>query len=142
MQKTLIIGNLCSDPEARVTPNGVNVTSFTVAVNRRLKKGEEQQTDFFRVSAWRQLGENCTRYLTKGKKVAVIGSVSARAYQAKTGDWKASLEITADEVEFCSAASEGREQPKMSDAPSYAAPKPQDARGEEWQELADGDLPF
>jgi len=73
LNKIFIIGNLTRDPELRTTPNGVSVCSFTVAVNRRRFGGAEagqQEADFFRVSAWRQLGENCHRYLAKGRKLA------------------------------------------------------------------------
>ena len=108
MNKLTIIGNLTADPELRTIPSGVNVCTFTVAVNRRYSSSkEERQTDFFRVAAWRQLGENCARYLTKGKKVAVIGEVSARAFEGKDGSLRASLEVTADEVEFLSPREQG-----------------------------------
>ena len=108
MNKLTIIGNLTADPELRTIPSGVNVCTFTVAVNRRYSSNkEERQTDFFRVAAWRQLGENCARYLTKGKKVAVIGEVSARAFESKDGTLRASLEVTADEVEFLSPREQG-----------------------------------
>lgn len=103
MNKLTIIGNLTADPELRTIPSGVNVCTFTVAVNRRYSSNkEERQTDFFRVTAWRQLGENCSRFLAKGRKVCVIGEVSARAFEGKDGAPRASLEVTADEVEFLS----------------------------------------
>ena len=103
MNKLTIIGNLTADPELRTIPSGISVCTFTVAVNRRYSSNkDERQTDFFRVAAWRQLGENCSRYLAKGKKVCVIGEVSARAYEGKDGSMRASLEVTADEVEFLS----------------------------------------
>ena len=103
MNKVYIIGNLTGDPELRTTPNGISVCTMNVAVNRRFSSANgERQTDFFRVTAWRQLGETCARNLYKGRKVAVIGEVSARAYTAKDGTARASLEITADEVEFLS----------------------------------------
>ena len=60
-------------------------------------------TDFFRVSVWRQQAENCNRYLAKGRKVAVVGPVTARAYQANDGTLRASMEINATEVEFLSS---------------------------------------
>ena len=101
MNKLTIIGNLTADPELRTTPSGVSVCTFTVAVNRRSSK-EDRQTDFFRVAAWRQLGETCSRYLAKGRKVCVVGEVSARAYEGKDGSLRASLEVNADEVEFLS----------------------------------------
>lgn len=101
MNKMVIIGNLTHDPETRSTPSGVTVCSFTVAVNRRFAKQDgSRETDFFRVNAWRQMGENCSRYLTKGKKVAVIGELQARTYEAKDGTTRMSLDILADEVEF------------------------------------------
>jgi single-strand DNA-binding protein len=103
MNKLTIIGNLTADPELRTIPSGISVCTFTVAVNRRYSSNkDERQTDFFRVAAWRQLGENCSRFLTKGKKVCVIGEVSARAFEGKDGTLRASLEVTADEVEFLS----------------------------------------
>ena len=83
--------------------------SFTVAVNRPRRNGEDQGADFFRVSAWNERGESCAKYLTKGKKVAVVGSVSVRAYSAKNGDPAASLEVKAEEVEFLSPRSETAE---------------------------------
>lgn len=100
MNKCTIIGNLTRDPETRITQSGVSVTSFTVAVNGRAKQGEQAQTDYFRVTAWRQLGENCQKYLAKGRKVCVIGSVAVRTYQSNDGGTRASLEITAEDVEF------------------------------------------
>lgn len=108
MNKLTIIGNLTADPELRTIPSGINVCTFTVAVNRRFSSNkDERQTDFFRVTAWRQLGETCSRYLSKGRKVAVIGEVSARAFESKDGTLRASLEVTADEVEFLSPREPG-----------------------------------
>lgn len=99
MNKTVIIGNLTRNPELRTTQDGTMVCNFTVAVNRRARGGQ-QEADFFRVTAWRALGENCAKYLAKGRKVAVIGPVSARAYTGNDGQTRATLELTADEVEF------------------------------------------
>ena len=100
MNKLTIIGNLTANPELRTTSNGVNVCTFTVAVNRR--NGGKNEADFFRVSAWRGLGDTCAKYLSKGKKVCIIGEVSARAYEGNDGTIRASLEVTADEIEFLS----------------------------------------
>lgn len=108
MNKLTIIGNLTRDPELRTTASGVNVCSFTVAVNRRVKKdGEQQQeADFFRVSAWRGLADVCSKYLAKGRKVAVVGSVSLHTYESQNGKQGASLEVVADDVEFLSQRTE------------------------------------
>ena len=129
MNKLTIIGNLTADPELRTIPSGVNVCTFTVAVNRRYSSNkEERQTDYFRVAAWRQLGENCARYLTKGKKVAVMGEVSARAYESKDGSIRASLEVTADEVEFLSPREQSGYQPASQGTP-YGAERHQQGQG-------------
>ncbi len=103
MNKVFLIGNLTRDPELRTTSSGDSVCSFTVAVNRRRRSNAEAgqpEADFFRVSAWRQLGENCAKYLAKGRKVCVTGSVSCRTYVGNDGQTRASLEVQADDVEF------------------------------------------
>lgn len=103
MNKITLIGNLTHDPEVRSTPNGITVCSFTIAVNRKFApQGGEKITDFFRINAWRNLGESCARYLSKGKKVAVVGELHARTYEAKDGTTRMSLDVQADEVEFLS----------------------------------------
>ena len=113
MNKLMIIGNLTADPQLRTvdTANGqVSVCDFSVAVNRRKQSNQQNgqpEADFFRVSAWRQLGENCNRYLAKGRKVAVTGSVSVSTYQGTDGTTRASLEVNADDVEFLSPKGEG-----------------------------------
>lgn len=105
MNKLTIIGNLTKDPETRTTQSGITVCNFTVAVNRRHRDEQPVQADFFRVSAWRQLGENCGKYLAKGRKVAVIGSVSVSTYQGQDGNTRASLDVMAEDVEFLSPKS-------------------------------------
>ena len=103
MNKLTIIGNLTADPELRTTQSGVNVCSFTVAVNRRrTQQNQNPEADFFRVSAWRELGVNCSKFLQKGRKVCVIGPVSVRTYQRNDGGAGASMEVQAQDVEFLS----------------------------------------
>lgn len=108
MNKLTIIGNLTADPQMRTTQSGINVCSFTVAVNRR-QKGDSHAADFFRVNAWRQLGENCQKFLTKGRKVAVVGPVSINLYTTQNGETRANMEVTADDVEFLSPRAEQAE---------------------------------
>ena len=102
MNKIIIIGNLTGDPAIRTTRDGISVCDFTVAVNGHRK---EDPAQFFRVSVWRQLGENCHKYLAKGRKVCVTGVVSAHTYQGNDGATRVSLDIQANEVEFLSPAS-------------------------------------
>ena len=103
MNTVMLIGNLVRDPEARTLANGINLTTFTIAVNGR---GKDADTTYFRVTTWRQLAENCSRFLEKGKKVAVLGSVSLSTYTKKDGTGGASLEVNADQVEFLSPKGE------------------------------------
>lgn len=136
MNALTIIGNLTNEPTVRATAQGVTVCDFTVAVNRR-QKGE-QEADFFRVTAWRQLGDNCSRYLSKGRKVAVRGPVSARTYTAKDGSTRVSLEVTAEDVEFLSPRNEqdtGEEQ-------HYQQQERMAIQNEGFQVVETSDLPF
>ena len=121
MNKLTIIGNLTADPELRVTTTQISVCSFTVAVNRKPTRQQRENNeapgvDFFRVTAWRERGELCAKFLQKGKKVCVIGPVSVNTYTASDGSTKASLEILADEIEFLS--------PRVSDPTPADAPAP------------------
>ena len=115
MNKLTIIGNLTKDPELRTTATGLSVCSFTVAVNRRRREGQEQEADYFRVTAWRERGEMCAKFLQKGKKVCVIGPVSVDTYEGQNGKTYANLTVTAEEIELLS--------PRVSDAPVPEAPK-------------------
>lgn len=109
MNLLAIVGNLTRDPESRTTNTGKTVCTFTVAVNRRQKdKDGNNVADFFRVSAWGQTGENCQKYLAKGRKVGVTGSVSVHTYQAQDGTTKASLEVFANDVEFLTPKGDGQ----------------------------------
>ena len=106
MNKLVLTGNLTRSPELRSTPNGIPVCTFTIAVNGRKS---DDPTAYFRITVWRQLAEICNRYLTKGKKVFVSGPVSVSTYTAKDGTTRASLEVTAEDVEFLSPAGTGAE---------------------------------
>lgn len=113
MNRLVIIGNLTGNPELRTTQAGKSVCSFNVAVNRRKKSEGQPDADFFRVSTWNQLAENCGKYLTKGKKVCVVGAVSVRSYETQDGRHGANLEVMANEVEFLSTKES--DQPKMTE---------------------------
>ncbi len=101
MNSLTIIGNVTRTPETAATPTGDFVCNFNVAVNRR--GGGADGVDYFRVTAWNNLGENCARYLDKGRKVYVRGPVKARAYVGNDGSPRANMEIKAQEVEFLSS---------------------------------------
>ena len=129
MNKQIVIGNVCNDPETRSTPSGVTVCSFNVAVDRRFKDAKGNKvTDFFRVQAWRQLGEVCSKYVKKGMKVAAVGELQPRLYEAKDGTARMSLDVCADDVEF------------MSRAEDKPAAKPADPNT--FEDISSKDLPF
>ena len=144
MNKLTIIGNLTRDPELRTTSAGINVCDFTVAVNRRARRDAQagqQEADFFRVSAWRQLGENCAKYLAKGRKVAVTGSVRVRTYQASDGTTRASLEVQADDVEFLTPRSE-QDAGMTGYAPAAAPAAPVEPASAGFTAVETDELPF
>ena len=116
MNKLVLTGNLTRSPELRSTPNGIPVCTFTIAVNGRKS---DDPTAYFRITVWRQLAEICNRYLTKGKKVFVSGPVSVSTYTAKDGSTKASLEVTAEDVEFLSAAGTGAENAQVDERAGF-----------------------
>lgn len=107
MNKYIITGNLVRDPETGSTDSGVNWCRFTVAARKRFHREGEPDAEFVRVTAWRGLGDTCAKYLRKGRKVGVIGEPKAHGWQGQDGAVRSQLEMTADEVEFLSAAGEG-----------------------------------
>ena len=101
------------DPELRSTSAGIPVCTFTVAVNRRKAGAEagQPEADFFRVTTWRQMAENCNRFLAKGRKVGVTGTLNLQSYVGNDGQQRFNMEVQADEVEFLSPK-DAAEQPK------------------------------
>ncbi len=136
MNQVNLIGNLTRDPEMRTIPSGANVCNFTIAVNRRRSSSgsnNQPEADFFRIAAWGATGENCNKYLKKGSKVAVTGTVSARAYLDNDGNPRASLEVSTIDVEFLSARGEVSQD-------SYNDNSSQSSNG--FTEVEATDLPF
>jgi single-strand DNA-binding protein len=104
-----IMGNVGKDPEMRFTSNGKAVTTFTVAVNKTITGQDGQPvklTDWFNVKTWASLAELCNQYLSKGKKVFVVGSLHINNYESKDGQKRMYIEINADRVIFLSPMGE------------------------------------
>lgn len=144
MNSLTIIGNLTRDPELRSTPAGIPVCTFTVAVNRRKAGAEagQPEADFFRVTAWRQLGELCSKYLAKGRKVCVIGSVAVNTFAGSDGTTRASLEVNADQVEFLTPRSEQGAAPGAYGQTQPAYQQTQADQHAGFVQVEDDDLPF
>ena len=103
MNKVVLIGNLTKDPELMTTSNGIDVCRFSLAVQRRYENAEgEREADFIPIVVWRGQAENCHKYLKKGSKCCVVGTLQTRSYDAQDGSKRHATEVVAEEVEFLS----------------------------------------
>jgi single-strand DNA-binding protein len=148
----VLMGRLVADPELRQTPNGVSVTSFTLAVDRSyVKSGAERQTDFIDIVAWRNTAEFVCKYFRKGQLMAVQGSIQTRSYTDKEGNKRKAFEIVADNVNFAEPKRDGASGashftgPESSAANQVQRPAPAYSNGnaDDFEEIpSDDDLPF
>lgn len=132
MNKVLIVGRMAAEPIMRSTQNNISVCEMRIAVPRR---NDKSQSDFFTVIAWRGLADLCAKYLEKGQRAAVCGSLCVRSYEDKQGNKRYATEIIADEIDFLDKAGSGgsgsaqpRTQEEAIDADGFAG--------------YEGDLPF
>ena len=135
--KTIVMGRITADLELRQTPNGVPVTSFTVAVARQFtdKQTGERVTDFLDVVAWRNTAEFVCRYFSKGRPILIEGTIQTRTYTDKNGQNRRAWEIVADSAHFADSKQDGQTTPQ-------AAPAPQ-GNTDDFEEIEDDDiLPF
>ena len=139
----VLTGRLTADPELKTTPNGIPVTTFSIAVNRSYRAGEEQQTDFINIVAWRQRAEFISKYFHKGSSLCIVGNIQTRSWQDQNGQKRFATDVIADEVSFVDSRSEstaaqadqaGAYVPAAYTAPA-AAPSFEDVQSDE-------DLPF
>lgn len=102
INSVVLVGNLTRDPELRHTPSGTAVTTLRIAVNDRVKRGEEWQDAayYFDVTVWGRTAENCAQYLAKGRPVGVQGKLTWREWDAQDGTKRQSVEVVADNVQF------------------------------------------
>ena len=102
--QTIIVGNLGGDPELRYLQSGRAVCNFSVAVSERWRdrqtNEQQEKTTWYRVAVWGNQAETCNTYLSRGRKVMVIGNVQARGYTNNNGEAAASLDLTARDVRF------------------------------------------
>jgi len=141
----IIMGRLTAAPELRTTASGLSVTSFSVAVDRSYKAGEERQTDFINVVAWRQTAEFVSRYFQKGSMIAVRGRIQQRNYEDKNGNKRTAFEIVAEEVSFCGSKAETGTGARQNEQPARVQPAASFATGgaDDFEEIPiSDDLPF
>ncbi|MCI5668175.1 MAG: single-stranded DNA-binding protein [Oscillospiraceae bacterium] len=146
--KVIMMGRIVNDPELKTTPQGVNVCSFRIAVDRRFTpKGEERKSDFFNVVAWRQQAEFVNRYFSKGRMILVEGEMTTRNYTDKNGNPATWYEIVADRISFTGEKSQGGSyNDYAASAPSAPAPQapsaPQQAPAPDFSSAPTDDYPF
>lgn len=135
----VLTGRLTADPELKKTPNGISVTSFSIAVSRRYRAGEETQADFINIVAWRQTAEFICNYFKKGTMIGIEGSIQTRRYTDKNGNNRTAFEVIASNAQFVESKRESTG--NTGDAPaSYS-----NAEGGDFAEIGGGeddDLPF
>ncbi len=103
LNKVFLIGNLTRDPELKFTPQGTAVARFSIAVNRQFKSADgerKEEVNFFNIVVWGKSGENCSKFLTKGRSVHVEGRLQNRSYETQDKQKRTVTEIVADNVQF------------------------------------------
>ena len=134
LNKVIIGGRLTNEPELKTTQSGISVVTFSVAVNRKVRQGNNQETDFFNVTAWRQTAEFVSRYFHKGSSICIVGALQNSSWQDQNGQKHYRTDIVADEVLFVDSKSESG---ISSPIPTTNAPMPN------FEEVkTDDDLPF
>lgn len=141
MNKVFLMGRLTRDPELRMTATGTPVCSFSLAVDRSfVRQGEERKADFFNIVAWRNQAEFCKKYLTKGTKIIVIGSIQNRTWDDQNGQKHYATDIIAEEINFAeSKRSDNMTQNSQSMAAPIVAP---DSGAGFYPIDDDADMPF
>ena len=108
LNKVFLLGNLTRDPELRHTAQGTSVANFSIAVNRTYKGNDgdfKKETSYFNIIVWGKTGENCAKFLSKGRPVLVEGRLQNRSYETQDGQKHTITEIVADNVQFLGSAS-------------------------------------
>ncbi|MEG1581760.1 MAG: single-stranded DNA-binding protein [Clostridia bacterium] len=139
MNKVILIGNLTKDPELTTTTSGISVCRFTLAVQRRFASQDgERGADFLSITVWRGQADNCAKYLKKGSKAAVVGSIQTRTYDAQDGTKRYVTEIVADEVEFIGSRPTGDDGENENAKPTATKKAPIST----FEPIDDDNLPF
>ena len=143
MNRVILVGNLTRDPELITTNNGVALCRFTLAVPRRFAGSDgEREADFINIVVWRGQADNCYKYLKKGSKAGVVGTLQTRSYDGTDGTRKYATEVVADEVEFLSAKGAGAvEEPTEAEPAGSKSSGKNDVVGK-FEPIDDDNLPF
>lgn len=140
MNKVIMIGRIAADPELRTTQSGTAVAQYRLAVNRRKSADGQQVADFFPCVAWDKNAEFVAKYLSKGMKVGIVGTLQTRSYDAQDGSKRYVTEIIVGEHEFCESKGTGYQE--QSAPAGDAVSQAQAAFGAGFVEVTDDELPF
>lgn len=141
LNKVIIGGRLSQEPELKTTPGGHSVVSFSIAVNRKVKQGEEQKPDFFNVTAWRGTADFVARYFHRGSSICIVGSLQNSTWE-KDGQKHYKTEIIADEVFFVDSKNDAQGA-ETAQGGSFIPPAYQMPAQPKFEEIGtDQDLPF
>ena len=140
--KVILMGRLTSDPELKVTQSGTSVTSFGIAVNRKVKQGNNQEADFFNVTAWRSTAEFVSRYFRKGSSICIVGTLQNNSWTDQNGQKRTATDIIADEVQFVDSKNNAQSAGTASPMPYVPDAYRTDAEPKYEPVSADDDLPF
>ena len=136
----VLTGRLTADPELKTTPSDISVTRFSIAVNRNYGSGEERQTDFINIVAWRHSAEFVAKYFKKGNLIGIEGSIQTNRYQDKNGNNRTSFEVVANNIQFVESK---RDSAPVSDAGASASFSNADTNDfADLGDATDDDLPF
>ena len=144
LNKVILAGRLTADPELKQTTSGISVVSFTIAVNRKYSK-EQQQPDWISVIAWRQTAEFISRYFKKGSAICIVGAIQTRSWQDQQGQKRYATEVVADEAMFVDSKSDNQPAANGASAPGTMGyvPEAYASTAPKFEEIPpDEDLPF
>ena len=138
----VLTGRLTADPELKTTQSGISVTSFSIAVDRRYRVGEERQTDFINVVAWRHQAEFVAKYFKKGNMIGIEGSIQTRKYTDKNGNNRTAFEVVANNVQFVESKRDSAPSAVEDNAPAASFSNAGANDFADLGDIADDDLPF
>ena len=139
LNKVLLTGRLTAAPELKTTASGINVTTFSLAVQRNYKNGAgEYDTDFINCVAWRHQADFITRFFDKGQLITVVGALTSRRYEDANGNKRTAFEVVVDEALFAESKREAGARP----APEFSAPAATGGNDIAFDEFSDDELPF
>lgn len=139
LNKVLLTGRLTAAPELKTTASGINVTTFSLAVQRNYKNGAgEYDTDFINCVAWRNQADFITKFFDKGQLITVVGALTSRRYEDANGNKRTAFEVVVDEALFAESKREAGARP----APEFSAPAATGGNDIAFDEFSDDELPF